>query len=451
METTGQGISYCLGSSGKEVPVLLEPSKIPTHRKHVQGDKQIIDAMCNFSVGTSGSVYVQQKQTQGHKPNSSKPWKGESQSPTGGESKDRLPASDLHPQRPNTQEGYISDNAYVEELRLPELMLPVASKKSPRRKSPKEGKRRGSGGLETHQFVPSHLAGITKKDQYQQFKFFQDEVLRKGDVMEKNVLSGKKAVEHLEEKLYADLMQLDITKRQGGPNFHKLQIYSNIWQDLNEETPTFGKILADIKSQYDEYLGILLDTQPHRHSELLGHQVQSLTSSGLVLPGELRLGQEHVQKLEDQAKECLAENDRLRQAVREEKEKFSQLPPDQKLPQTSVNVPRKEGDAQSLTDQVLELHADITTKLEEINQLKQNLKVEYVPSSVCHHLEQNLRDTEADILKLLSTNEYLEKTIQHVENDIDKIFERFDVSEPDIRQIWKSINTLASGLSGQED
>lgn len=53
---------------------------------------------------------------------------------------------------------------------------------------------------------------------------------------------------------------------------------------------------------------------------------------------------------------------RLRQAVREEKEKFSQLPPDQKLPQTSVNVPRKEGDAQSLTDQVLELHADITTK-----------------------------------------------------------------------------------------
>lgn len=190
-------------SSGKEVPVLLEPSKIPTHRKHVQGDKQIIDAMCNFSVGTSGSVYVQQKQTQGHKPNSSKPWKGESQSPTGDESKDRLPASDLHPQRPNTQEGYISDNAYIEELRLPELMLPVASKKSPRRKSPKEGKRRGSGGLETHQFVPSHLAGITKKDQYQQFKFFQDEVLRKGDVMEKNVLSGKKAVEHLEEKLYA--------------------------------------------------------------------------------------------------------------------------------------------------------------------------------------------------------------------------------------------------------
>lgn len=64
------------------------------------------------------------------------------------------------------------------------------------------------------------------------------------------------------------------------------------------------------QSQYDEYLGILLDTQPHRHSELLGHQVQSLTSSGLVLPGELRLGQEHVQKLEDQAKECLAENDR---------------------------------------------------------------------------------------------------------------------------------------------
>lgn len=44
-----------------------------------------------------------------------------------------------------------------------------------------------------------------------------------------------------------DLMKLDVTKRKGGPNFHKLQIYSNIWQDLNEDTPTFGKILSEIK------------------------------------------------------------------------------------------------------------------------------------------------------------------------------------------------------------
>lgn len=205
-------------SSGKEVPLLLEPSKIPSPRRNEQSEKEIITAMCNFSVGASGSLYIQPKQKQDQKPHSSRSKRSLVQSPVDG-SKGRGMSLDHHPQRPNTQEGYIPDNAYIEELRLPELMLPVASKKSPRRKSPKEGKRRGSGGggglsggggglrgggsLDTHQFVPSHLAGITKKDQYQQFKYFQDEVLRKGDVMEKNVLSGRKAVEHLEEKLYA--------------------------------------------------------------------------------------------------------------------------------------------------------------------------------------------------------------------------------------------------------
>ena len=211
-------------SSGKEVPLLLEPSKIPSPRRNEQSETQIVNAMCNFSVGNSGSVYVQPKQKQGQKPPlSTKSRKSPRQSPVDG-SRGRGVGGADHPQRPNTQEGYISDNAYIEELRLPELMLPVASKKSPRRKSPKEGKRRGSGGggggggggsLETHQFVPSHLAGITKKDQYQQFKYFQDEVLRKGDVMEKNVLSGRKAVEHLEEKLYAVSLQYFFVWRFG--------------------------------------------------------------------------------------------------------------------------------------------------------------------------------------------------------------------------------------------
>ncbi|KAJ8027644.1 hypothetical protein HOLleu_32844 [Holothuria leucospilota] len=440
-------------SSDKEIPTLLKPSKLPSPPKTNQGEKQLLDAMCNFSVGTSGSVFVPGKDRSGQKLMRSKR-SSSRQSPVEG-LKDGPVGPDLHPQRPNTQMEYIPDNAYVEELRLPELMLPLPSKQSPRRKSPRDEKRRGSGGssggLQTHQFVPSHLGGITKKDQYEQFKYFQDHVLRKGDVMEKKVLTGRKAVQHLEEKLFAELMKLDVTKRQGGPNFHKLQIYSNIWQDLNDDTPTFGKLLSDIKSEYDQYLGVLLDTQPHKHSELLGRQVQSLTSSGLVLPGELKMSQDLVQKYEAEAQSCLQENERLRQELKELRKKLADLPPEPENPPEARKPIKKEDDVQSLTDQVLELHADVLAKIDEIEKFRQELRSKYVPSSVCHHLEQNVRDTEADILKLLSTNEYLEKTIQHVENDVDKIFEKYDVSEPDIRQIWKSINTLSSGLPGPED
>lgn len=52
-----------------------------------------------------------------------------------------------------------------------------------------------------HTFVPGHLSGITKKDQYNSFKNFENQVIRKHDAMEQNVLSGVKAVEHLETKL----------------------------------------------------------------------------------------------------------------------------------------------------------------------------------------------------------------------------------------------------------
>ena len=42
-------------------------------------------------------------------------------------------------------------------------------------------------------------------------------------------------------------MKLDDSTRLLGPNFHRLQIYSNIWDELIEVTPTFGEILATIK------------------------------------------------------------------------------------------------------------------------------------------------------------------------------------------------------------
>ena len=63
-------------------------------------------------------------------------------------------------------------------------------------------------------------------------------------------------------------------------------------------------------------------------------------------------------------------------------------------------------------DQVLEYHNQILALQEEIEALTEDLHKNYVPKSICEHMEGCLRDTEAEVLKLLSTNEYLEKTIQ---------------------------------------
>ena len=42
--------------------------------------------------------------------------------------------------------------------------------------------------------------------------------------------------------------ELEVMNLNGmGPNFHKLQVFSNSFEDLIDETPTFGFILKCIK------------------------------------------------------------------------------------------------------------------------------------------------------------------------------------------------------------
>lgn len=50
-------------------------------------------------------------------------------------------------------------------------------------------------------FVPSHMMGVTKKDQFMRMKKFESEVVQKEDLFEQNSLTAARAVEHLEDKL----------------------------------------------------------------------------------------------------------------------------------------------------------------------------------------------------------------------------------------------------------
>ena len=118
--------------------------------------------------------------------------------------------------RPHSHTSYIQDNTHIEELALPELMIPVSRQKTtrglsrtqspPHRLPPfSTGEDRGTTGrnfMSRHQFVQTHLAGITKRDQFNRFLDFQKHVLRKEEMYEKGVLTGRKAVEHLERNLF---------------------------------------------------------------------------------------------------------------------------------------------------------------------------------------------------------------------------------------------------------
>ena len=52
-----------------------------------------------------------------------------------------------------------------------------------------------------HKFVSSYLNSVTRKDQFHKMKDFEETVLARSNILERNILSGVKAVEHLELKL----------------------------------------------------------------------------------------------------------------------------------------------------------------------------------------------------------------------------------------------------------
>ncbi|XP_077977307.1 uncharacterized protein C6orf118-like [Glandiceps talaboti] len=438
-------------SATKSVPVMNKPSKIPKPPRDTSTETQMASALYNFSMGTTGSLPLPpvDSTTKRRSPSPSLQSVGPSPAysappPPPSPRLTRRTQEELL--RPSSSQSYKSDRVYIEELNLPELMLPMLGMRT----QPKSVKTAELGplsqdsrskGYQKQKFIQSHLGEVTKKDQYNKFQEFENYVLRKPDANEKNVLTGKKAVEHLKYKLEQLLMTLDEVHRTGGPNFHRLQLYSNIFDDLIEDTPIFGHILRKVKNEYDLYMGSLLDSQSSQSSQVLYQQVQSLASSGTAATKEVTEERHRVNKLEMEAKQFLDKNESLRQQLEEEKTALANDPPPQDKPKKTLPKYREEK-PKNISEKIEELHYAILEQVEILQQLKEELKEDYVPNSVCQHLEQCVKETEVEVQRVLSTNDYLERTIEQLENELERLLQKSGAEENEKRALLKKLNLL---------
>ena len=177
----------------KPVPKL----QLPTPKESFHGEK-MTGTLANFSMGTSGALPTGK--------NSNVPFQRMGT---------RAP---VQVQRKPSEGEYtkLDDGVLVEELRQGEVMLANSRYSRPKAWVAEDLKDDENYDMSAvsqslikdqnlaklkHVFVPTHLAGITKKDQYAGFRNFQEKVIRKSDAVEQHVLTGVKAVEHLENKL----------------------------------------------------------------------------------------------------------------------------------------------------------------------------------------------------------------------------------------------------------
>ncbi|ESO94807.1 hypothetical protein LOTGIDRAFT_232257 [Lottia gigantea] len=288
-----------------------------------------------------------------------------------------------------------------------------------------------------HSFIPGQSSGITKQDQYRTYRQFESSIIRKREAQETKVLSGNQAVFHHENHLRQGLSTLK--GHVSGPNFHKLQVHSNVFDDITEESPTFKFILQDIKSAYDDYISKLLDTQTAKH-QLLHDQVEQMAANAKTQPEELEFVKNKVEDYEIEAKWLLEENQRLREAVREETDLLALTPEIEPIPKV-ISVRNDEPPAE-LSEELQHTKALILEKMDALNKLHANLREDHVPLTVCTHLEQCIKETEIEVQKLLKQNEYFEKSINDMEHDLKEAITDADTSEKDARRIWRKVNSL---------
>ncbi|KAK3773342.1 hypothetical protein RRG08_023224 [Elysia crispata] len=385
----------------------------------------------------------------------------------------------LTPQSVYTQ---LEDGVLIEELPHQQLMMPAPPKSSRKEKYdgnwdrnnndvdeiPKhedsmlsslnshDSRDRGSPMLSPLQFhysiMPMQSSGITKRDQYRRLKAFDLSVLQKREMAEQNVLSGQKAARHHEQKLENELSDLNLNGI--GPNFHRLQVFSNILDDVVEESPTFNYILRCIKTEYDNYIAKLLDGQTSQQ-HLLRDQVDQMASCGTSRPGEMDSATQKLLGLKQEARAQLDRNDKLKEELKTERENLNKTPevPTNRLttfkakraPQAG-SFSRKEQPVE-LSLELENMKALILEKLDDLNALRVQLREEYVPVTVCTHLEQCIKETEVEVQKLLKQNEYFERSIAEMDSDLKEAIVEADTSEKDARRIWHKVNSTR-GMPG---
>lgn len=330
----------------------------------------------------------------------------------------------------------------VEELKLPDIMFYASDNAGSQKVSSRKNKEQKTHACSRKRdFIKSHLGHVTKSDQYEAMKNFESNVMNLPDASDKGLLTGDRVVRKLRRRLKKKLRVLSESSKRG-PNFHRLQAHSDCFSEVIEQSTTFSRLLKLIKDEYDSYLAYILEQNRVTRHRTLYSQIPSISKAKSVAEA-VRLQQIRLENLENEVRLLLNENDRLRANTGKERELEIPIPApsvhcsEHSGLQTRVHV---EAVAKDLQEQVEDLHSEIAHELETLDEMRKYQRENCVPSSVCQHFEQCIKETEVDIQKMLKQNEFLEQSIEELEEELAMILSQHGVTEKDSKRLWKKVN-----------
>ncbi|XP_035809411.1 uncharacterized protein C6orf118 isoform X2 [Amphiprion ocellaris] len=286
-----------------------------------------------------------------------------------------------------------------EDIKPPEILYP-SLEPSPIQLRARSQKKSSSESdpEQNHLFCSSHLdkEGLNKKDQLEMKQQFRKQVLPKQDLW-----AGTDVAEMHERKLQKELSKLSAQSR---PSRERLAVFSDVFDDVCEGSPVFGRILREIKTDYDLYANHLMALHSSPDNMWLNTSLKDL-GKGKLGKMELNDAENEVCRLEGEARRSQEENKRVQNELRSLQGTTSPEHSDGK--NTSLSGEQDSGPDIVFTDSILFRRLEVLNTWEEIQQLEEEIKEKLVPTATTAVTEGCIKDQKAEILKLIASNDRL--------------------------------------------
>eukprot|EP00118_Oscarella_pearsei_P003045 m.12704 g.12704 ORF g.12704 m.12704 type:complete len:458 (+) comp24242_c0_seq1:50-1423(+) len=318
---------------------------------------------------------------------------------------------------------------------------------------------RGSAG--SARFITPYTKEVRKRDQFQRWDQVDKEVVARTKSHQRNALLETDAVNEIRRKTFHLL-----PKRSSGVSeppaqrlsYHRLQMYSSALGHIADANATYGPLLTTIRKAYDKHVSSLLDDQSHSQQNRLHLEVRRRELRSSERPNVLLTVERRVAELEPKVQDLLTKNNCLREELQREKsaEEIKMDIGSSNRSKTATTAHRtatvgRLTSKKDLTVTVERLHKELYQKIEMLKSTRRHLYQEMVPSLECLRLEHCLKETEANIQKLLKHNDYLQEKIEELECDLERHLEETEAPQKDIRLLWKKVNAFKSTLRNSSE
>ncbi|XP_063348297.1 uncharacterized protein C6orf118-like [Pelmatolapia mariae] len=281
----------------------------------------------------------------------------------------------------------------------------------------------GTALVEPRVLGRSDQDSLNNQDQQEKKKCFGWQVMAKPDLW-----AGKNVAEMHARKLQEGLIKLSA---QSWPSRDRLAVFSDVFDDVCEDSPVFGRILREIKTEYDLYVNHLMSLQSSPRS-------LSPNTSLKVSETELDDAEKEVCRLEHEARRALEENKRVQNNL--QNISAAMHPKDSDKKNTCQSGLQDTMSVSGYSDSIQFKRLQVMNVWKQIKQLEEELEKKLVSTVTTTATKGHIRDQQTEIMKLIASNEHLRAISKDLENNISAVLNKEKASKAIRRILWDEIH-----------